>query len=102
MLFSENIETWTHGPVIPVLYRAYKEYQSGAIPSPTDLDFSIYCQDTTDLLNEIYSVFGQFSAWKLRNMTHAEPPWIDASEDAGVISHPSMKKYFLTQIEPNE
>ncbi len=101
VLFPEDIEAWTHGPVVPVLYHIYKEYNSGAIPSPTDVDFSVYSQDTKDFLDEIYSVFGQFSAWKLRNMTHEEPPWRDVAENAGIISHFSMKEYFLTQIEIN-
>lgn len=100
-LFPEEIEAWTHGPVVPELYHHYKEHKSNAIPSPTDLDFSVYDQNTQDFLNEIYSVFGQFSAWKLRNMTHDEPPWRDVAEEAGVISHAAMKKYFLTQLETN-
>ena len=100
-LFPEDIEAWTHGPVVPVLYHAYKKYNSGAIPSPTGMDFSVYSQDTKDFLDEIYLVFGQFSAWKLRNMTHEEPPWRDVAENAGIISHSSMKEYFLTQIETN-
>lgn len=99
--FPEEIEAWTHGPVIPELYYHYKEYKSNAIPSPTNLDFSVYDQNTTDFLNEIYSVFAQFSAWKLRNMTHDEPPWRNVAREAGVISHAAMKKYFLTQIEAN-
>ncbi len=96
-LFQEAIEAWPHGPVIPELYHTYKVYKSNAIPSPTDVDFSKYDQDTKDFLDEIYSVFGQFSAWKLRNMTHEEPPWIEASDDSGIISHASLQQYFSTQ-----
>ena len=98
-LFSEEIKAWTHGPVVPLLYHAYKEYSSGAIPSPNNLDFSIFSETTKELLDEVYSVFGQFSAWKLRNMTHAEPPWRDAADSVGIISHTAMKQYFLTQLE---
>jgi len=97
-LFNEPIEAWTHGPVVPELYHEYKHLGSGSIPSPEDIDFSIYTKDIRDLLDEVYSVFGQFSAWKLRNMTHQEPPWIGASGSSGVISHGSMKEYFATQV----
>ncbi|NOY83596.1 MAG: SocA family protein [Nitrospirae bacterium] len=100
-IFPEKIEAWTHGPVIPTLYQAYKAYDSSVIPSPSGMDFSVYSQENIEFLDEIYSVFGQFSAWKLRNMTHEEPPWRDASEYSGEISHPSMKEYFLSQIETN-
>src|SRR6266699_3324769 len=73
-LFPQCIEAWIHGPVMPALYRAYKSYRAEAIPSPQALDFSKYDQETQDLLDEVYAVYGQFAAWKLRNMTHQEPP----------------------------
>jgi uncharacterized phage-associated protein len=97
-LFEEKIEAWAHGPVIPALYREYKQFGSKAIPIPDDLDLSIYDQQTKDLLDEVYAVFGQFSAWKLRNMTHKEPTWKDAADYNGEISHQAMKNYFITQI----
>ena len=100
-LFQEKIYAWTHGPVVPELYHTYKDFGSGAILPPTDIDFAVYSQEEKEFLDEIYSVFGQFSAWKLRNMTHEEPPWRDVSEEAGEISHAAMKEYFLTQIEKN-
>ena len=101
-LFPEPIEAWTHGPVVPELYHYYKKYGVGAIPCPKDVDFSIYDEGTRSLLDEVYSVFGQFSAWKLRNMTHEEEPWKFAAETSGQISHQSMKKYFKTQIDCEE
>ncbi len=97
-LFSERIEAWAHGPVVPELYHAYKCYGSGAIPQPDNIDYSIYDQKTRELLDEVYSVFGQFSAWKLRNMTHDEPPWKNVSDTAGEITHKSMQQYFKTQL----
>src|SRR5260364_350033 len=36
-LFENAIEAWTHGPVIPGLYHAYKQYGAGALPRPVDL-----------------------------------------------------------------
>jgi uncharacterized phage-associated protein len=86
-----------HGPVVPDLYHAYKGYASGAIPRPQDVDFEIYSADIRDLLDEVYAVYGQFSAWKLRNMTHEEPPWKE-TPNLGVISHAKMKDYFKTQL----
>jgi uncharacterized phage-associated protein len=98
-LFSDSIEAWAHGPVVPALYRDYKHYEGGPIPRPDDFDPSCIDPDTKDLLNEIYSVFGQFSAWKLRNMTHEEPPWKDAWEtNDRIISEESMKEYFKTLL----
>jgi uncharacterized phage-associated protein len=80
------------------LYHEYKQYGAGSIPIPKDVDFSLYTQDIKELLDDVNALYGQFSAWKLRNMTHNEPPWIDSKDDAGIIYHESMKEYFSTQI----
>jgi uncharacterized phage-associated protein len=96
-IFAEDIEAWMHGPVVPDLYHAYKGHGSGAIPRPQDVDFEIYSTDMRDLLDEVYTVYGQFSAWKLRSMTHDEPPWKE-TPNLGVISHVKMKDYFKTQL----
>lgn len=97
-LFDERIEAWTHGPVVPDLYHAYKGYGSDAIPCPDEIDLDKYSIAHRELLDEVYKVFGQFSAWKLRNMTHEESPWVNAAPYQGVISHEDMKEYFKTQI----
>src|SRR5579863_3866825 len=66
-LFPEDIYAWNHGPVVPSLYREYRRFGAGAIPSPTDLDDELYDDHARKFLDEVYSVYGQFSAWKLRN-----------------------------------
>ncbi|MEO0985244.1 MAG: type II toxin-antitoxin system antitoxin SocA domain-containing protein [Cyanobacteria bacterium J06639_14] len=96
-LFPESIEAWTHGPVVPELYHAYKEYGSGVIPHPEDIDFDIYTQTQQELLDDVYAVYGQFSAWKLRNMTHEEEPWKTFNPN-GTITHQSLKEFFKTQL----
>jgi uncharacterized phage-associated protein len=100
-LFDERIEAWTHGPVIPDLYDQYKDYGSGPIPLPSDIDLSIYQTEIRELLDEVYSVYGQFSAWKLRDLTHDEKPWLDAYRIApsAEISLKSMQDFFETQVD---
>lgn len=100
-LFAEEIQAWAHGPVAPDLWRQYQGYGSGVIPRPEDFDDEGFNEETCDLLNEIYSVYGQFSAWKLRNMTHSEPPWRDAyAKGANTpIGHEALREYFATLLE---
>jgi len=93
-LLSEPIKAWEHGPVVPDVYHAYKHCGSNAIPYPENPDFSHISAETQDLLDEVY---GQFSAWKLRNMTHEEPPWRETSSGE-VISTEKMRAYFKTQL----
>lgn len=97
-LFAESIEAWNYGPVVPSLYQIYKTYGNKPIPSPPNIDLSSYTPETQELLDEVNSVFGQFSAWKLRDMTHNEPPWKEAISSRGTITQESMKEYFKTQL----
>jgi uncharacterized phage-associated protein len=96
-LFSEPIEAWTHGPVVADVYHEFKEFSSSSIPCPVGFDFSIFDSDTSELLDEVYAVYGQFSAWKLREMTHDELPWCETPAGQ-IISHDKMKSYFQTQL----
>ena len=99
-MFHDDILAWANGPVVPKVYAKYKQYGAGAIPLPKDMNFARFSKDTRELLGEVYKVFGQFSAWRLREMTHCEPPWKETELNA-VISHKSMKEYFKTQVEVN-
>jgi uncharacterized phage-associated protein len=102
-LFDDTIEAWAHGPVVPGLYHRFKDYGSSLIPRPTDIDFGKYSQQTIELLDEVYSVYGQYAPWKLRNMTHEESPWIEAFDEDnkvpnGNISTDTLRDYFRTLV----
>lgn len=100
-LFSEKIEAWMHGPVIPVLYRHYRRCGNNALPTPDQIDLSKYSDDEIELLDEVYQVYGQFSAWKLRNMTHEELPWKAAyieGEPSQEIQVNTMTDFFKTLV----
>jgi uncharacterized phage-associated protein len=97
-LFSEPIEAWRHGPVVRPLYDRLKACGSQPIAIPEDFDINDYDQETVELLTEVYEVYGQYSAWKLRSLTHEEPPWKVASDTCKEISQKSMKEYFKTLL----
>jgi uncharacterized phage-associated protein len=96
-MFPEPIEAWQHGPVVPSLWRIYNQHRGAPIRRPADLDLRRYARNTRSLLDDVYKVFGQFSAWKLREMTHNEPPWQNTPQGA-VISHEALTAYFKTQV----
>lgn len=90
-LFSEDILAWTHGPVIESVYKEFKQYGSKGISERfenVNID-----EDTTKILIEVYKVFGQYSAWGLRNMTHEETPWKETQKN-DVITIDKIKDYF--------
>jgi uncharacterized phage-associated protein len=94
-LFDEDIRVWEHGPVVPAVWREYNHYAERPIPRPRDFNPRVLNEDTRSLLDEVSSVYGQFSAWRLREMTHAEPPWKNTPSQA-VISQAVMEAYFKT------
>lgn len=100
-LFENKIEAWMHGPVVPDLYQKYKSFGNSALPPPDSFDAEKLSEGQLGLLEEVWDVFGQFSAWKLRNMTHEESPWKSNYID-GVggfeISFDDMAEYFATRV----
>ena len=99
-LFAETIEAWFHGPVIPELYESYKCYGAGEIPAPETLDFSIFDYKSHQLLEQVYYVFGKFSGWQLREMTHNEAPW-KKTANKGIIESDRLKNYFKEWLKQN-
>jgi len=97
VLFDGDIVAWEHGPVVEDLYHTYKYYGAGALPHPEQFDDTVFTQPQKDLIKEVYEVYGQFSAWKLRNMTHSESPWIDTPRNS-VINPELMKSFFKDYI----
>ncbi len=96
-LFEENILAWEHGPVVESLYHEFKSYGSSPIPPSEGFDISIFNKEQIELLNEINDIYGQFSGWKLRNMTHSESPWLSTDKN-NIISLDLMKEYFSNQL----
>lgn len=92
-LFRDNIVAWQHGPVVESVYHKYKKNRSEGISFDEDFDFSKFTQEENNLLKEVYSTFGQYSAWKLREMTHNEEPW-RSTPQGSIISVDKIKTFF--------
>ena len=80
--FSERIEAWDFGPVVPVVYHKYKVYGSGLIPSnPYDTLSSFY--ETINpadqlMIDGILQETADYSASQLVQLTHNQSPWKNA------------------------
>lgn len=101
-IFQEKIEAWAHGPVVPLVYPSFATFRSDLIPANHyDLDEDALTDDECELVQSVWNVYKQFSAIKLREMTHKESPWRDAHGNCKPgekckeeITRPAMKKYF--------
>ncbi len=95
-LFSERIEAWQYGPVVPELYHYYKDNGSEGIRADAKFKPLSIDKNTRMFLDDIYEVFGQYSAIRLMKFTHSDQCWIDAGI-GNEITHKAMgndlKKY---------
>ncbi|BFI68410.1 MULTISPECIES: Panacea domain-containing protein [Yersinia pseudotuberculosis complex] len=75
-LVADKFEAWVHGPVARDLYIRFADYKwqpiTGEIKCP-ELPKCVY-----EHLDEIYQVFGGYSAYELEQLTHQEEPWVNA------------------------
>lgn len=92
-LFSDPIVAWQHGPVVESVYHEYKSNGANGIVFDDDFDFDVLETEENEALQEVYDVFGQYSAWKLRNMTHSETPWRSTQQNAEILQ-PVIRDYF--------
>ncbi len=94
-LFKEEVLAWEHGPVVREVYNEYRDNASTPIKVMTCP--STLTKQERELIENIWNVYGQFSAWKLRDMTHNETPWQNTGRN-NVINHSVMKSYFKTLV----
>jgi len=100
-LFDEPIIAWMHGPVVESIYHKYKEFGSNGIIFVESFDFEAFNKQEEALLEEVYEEFGQYSAWKLRNMTHEEDPWKKTAQ-CEEIDRDLIKNYFKQVYMEND
>jgi uncharacterized phage-associated protein len=89
-LFPGSIEAWEHGPVVPTVWQNYKNYKTAPLPVTPPDDIPAMPTGTAQLLDRVYNFFGQYSAWKLRNLTHEETAWLEARKLADKMINPPM------------
>lgn len=74
--FDEEIEAWTHGPVIPSLYQEFKTYGNAVIPAPVEVETALrpFSQEQRYILQMTWATYGRFTAWALREQSHWDFP----------------------------
>lgn len=95
--FEDDIQRWTHGPVVPAVYAKYKSCGANILPSPIGFQVGVIDARTRGVLDEVLEVYGQFSPWRLREMTHEEAPWLSVGSRQS-IPHAIMKSFFATRV----
>ena len=85
-LFREEFEAWIHGPVIPQLFRRFKENRWEPITSEVS---PVNDKELREHLTKILKAYGRCAASQLEELTHIEEPWREArgNTPADVPSH---------------
>lgn len=76
-LLEEPVRAWKHGPVIPEVYRAYKQYLNSNIDLDKEAkDRPILTDAERESVKITFDNFSKFSGWQLREITHIKgSPW---------------------------
>jgi uncharacterized phage-associated protein len=99
-LFDGRFEAWVNGPVLRDLYARFagsgEPVRSDRLGEPGRLPAS-----ERKLVEAVWQRYGQFSAGKLRQMTHEEEPWqqaraglADEENGAAEITQEAMAVFF--------
>lgn len=102
-LMDEEFQAWVHGPVNPRLYSRFRGY--GWQPIQEDVAVPKLRKEVVEFLDEVWDVYGGFTAVALERMTHNERPWKaaraglppDAASNAE-ISQESMREYYAARL----
>jgi uncharacterized phage-associated protein len=73
ILFSERIEAWNTGPIVPDLYQEHKgSFRVSSIPRG---DTSTLTELEKDVIERVLKFYGDKDSQWLSDLTHMEAPW---------------------------
>jgi uncharacterized phage-associated protein len=98
-LFSDEIQAWIHGPVVPSVFFSFRHFRWNPIEVPADL---INIEDSKAAhIQSVFKAYGEFSATQLEALSHDESPWLEARKglapnepSKSVITKDSMRVFF--------
>lgn len=110
--FSDAIEAWNFGPVIPKAYHEYKQFGCGNIPpiksfiqidkndvwnsKRVSYDDSAIEKDDKMRVNAVVDLFADYCATNLVELTQKQAPWINSyvSSQHNEIKISAISEYF--------
>jgi uncharacterized phage-associated protein len=102
-LFSEKIEAWDKGPVVRELYGQHA--RTPFIERIDRGDTSKLSDDQRATISAVLAFYAKRTEWWLSELTHREPPWLDARARTDgarnpVITPVAMREFFSTYSTP--
>lgn len=98
-LFSDAIQAWDYGPLIPDVYYAYRVCGSNPIQEAVEeFNEDMLSSEEKELLADVYIHYGKYTSSALIGMTHRDgTPWSKVYEKGmnRVIDTDIIKEYFM-------
>lgn len=102
-LFSERIEAWANGPVVPTLYRVHRgRFEVSKWPDGNSKSLDDNQRESIDV---VLNTYADFAPWQLTQLTHRELPWTEARKGlapgergTSTISQETMRDYYAGLI----
>ncbi len=96
-LFSNRIEAWQYGPVVPDLYHRTKNFGGNPIPyKEMDYEESSLSGEDFEFQKEVYNAYRDYSGIELSSITHqTDSPWYQVYKHGEYkleIPHLELKK----------
>lgn len=79
-LFSDKIEAWAFGPVIPSVFKVYKDSCFLPIEGKLHEQEKKFTKSQLVFLDKIYQNFMPYTTKQLTHMTQLEEPWLASYE----------------------
>ncbi len=95
-LFEDPILAAPHGPVVTEVFDFYADcgYGKKIINPVIQINVFDYPPEVVEILEAVKSNYGQYSAWKLREMVQEEDPWKTTAQ-GNEITVDSLYEYFI-------
>ena len=93
--FTDKVEAWGYGPVVPLVYFEYSRY--GAEPIPVkEMASSMFHSEDLAIINTMLDQCGALSARDMVEITKQQDPWMDvySPDSQNEITVDDMRRYF--------
>ena len=101
-LFEDRIEAWVHGPVVPTVFREYREFRWSPLTADENYQIST---DVSKHTVKVLKAYGPLDASQLERLTHSEDPWKEARSGLAAdvsssreISRQSMQRVYTARL----
>lgn len=97
-LFSDEIQAWEHGPVVPAVSRQHQNRRKVHLSDISGNAAAVSFEDGR-LIDAVLRAYGSMTGDDLESLTHGEEPWLNAfnghtGSGSAVITLESMRRYY--------